>query len=128
MTEEEINHTELVSLLSDAPAEPEQDILDYQAYCDAIVSLIRGLPLGSPFTMGIFGNWGSGKTTLLKMIRSELSKQNSPSIWINVIVQGFFCNFDQVIPRKLFLRLSRTFKSYVRSAGQPLLADLIQHR
>lgn len=84
MAEEENNQVESVSLLSDNPAEPEQDILDYQTYCDAIASLIRDLPLGAPFTLGIFGSWGSGKTTLLKMIRGALTKQKRQSIWVNV--------------------------------------------
>ena len=44
------------------------------------------------------------------------------------IVQGFFCNFDQVLPRNLFLRSTRTFKCYICSAGQPFLTDLVQDR
>ncbi|MFT3891888.1 MAG: P-loop NTPase fold protein [Anaerolineales bacterium] len=81
---EKTNQVGSVSLLSDTPSEPKQDRLDYQAYCDAIISIIQGLPSDTPFTMGIFGSWGSGKTTLLKMIQCDLDKQKKHSIWVNV--------------------------------------------
>ena len=44
------------------------------------------------------------------------------------IAQGFFCKLSQVFARDLGLRLTWTFKSYIRSAGQPLLTDLVQDR
>ena len=71
-----------VSLLSDSPA--SHDILNYQDYCDALVSIIQGLGDDTPITMGVFGDWGSGKTTLLSMVRSRLKGLKIHSIWVNV--------------------------------------------
>lgn len=71
-----------IKLLSDTPA--KDDILDYSAYQDAIVSIVRGLSPNSAFTIAVFGDWGSGKTTLLRMIRNELKSLNIKSVWVNV--------------------------------------------
>ena len=70
------------SFLSDSPA--DSDVLDYKAYRDAIISIISGLTADASLTVGVFGAWGSGKTTLLKMIRDELAKQKTQTIWVNV--------------------------------------------
>jgi hypothetical protein len=71
-----------VSLLSDIPA--REDILDYQDYRDALVSVIKGFTLESPLTVGVFGDWGSGKTTLLELMDSKLTGINTQTIWVNV--------------------------------------------
>ncbi len=71
-----------VSLVTDAPA--DRDLLDYHAYRDAIVAMIRGLTDSQLLTIGVFGDWGSGKTTLLRMVRQTLRERRIPSIWVNV--------------------------------------------
>ena len=71
-----------VSLLSDVPA--VEDLLDYDSYRDALVSIIEGLSAGQTLTIGVFGDWGSGKTTLLGMVRQRLRSRGHSSVWINV--------------------------------------------
>jgi GTPase SAR1 family protein len=71
-----------ISFLTDIPA--ENDILDYHAYRDALVSIIDGLDSRAPLTVSVFGEWGSGKTTLLQMVREELKNRDVPTIWVNV--------------------------------------------
>ena len=58
-------------------------ILDFDAYRDAIVKIIKkSYP---NFTIGIFGEWGTGKTSLMNSIRQELGKDenNIKTIWFD---------------------------------------------
>lgn len=71
-----------VTFLSDLPA--ERDVLDYKAYCDALVSIINSVPAETSLTIAVFGEWGSGKTTLLKMVQDELRGSKTQTIWVNV--------------------------------------------
>ena len=47
-----------------------QPILDFGAYSDALVKMIKNSHPN--FTIGIFGEWGTGKTTLMKLIENKL--------------------------------------------------------
>jgi predicted KAP-like P-loop ATPase len=56
-------------ITDDIAVEP---ILDFDLYCDAIVTIIeKSYP---KFTIGIFGDWGTGKTTLMNTIDESLKE------------------------------------------------------
>ena len=63
---------------------PTRDGLGFQDYADALVNII--VDSGSPFTIGILGEWGVGKTSLMKTMREKLNDQHGRNvipIWFN---------------------------------------------
>jgi hypothetical protein len=76
-------------LLPDTPlATPKADLLHYMDYGNTLVSVIERWDADSTLTVGIFGDWGSGKTTLLNLMRDELERRNTQSIWVDVWKYG----------------------------------------
>ena len=61
----------------------KKPILDFEAYRDAIVKIIK--KSHPNFTIGIFGEWGTGKTSLMNSIRQELDKdkEDIKTIWFD---------------------------------------------
>jgi iron(II)-dependent oxidoreductase len=50
----------------------ERDALDFAAYRDALVGIVRDPATQTPLVIGVFGTWGSGKTSLMKMVKARL--------------------------------------------------------
>lgn len=69
--------------LSDIPT--DDDRLGYDEFAEAITKkmLDAARDGGTPFTIGIHGEWGSGKTSFLKLIEKQLKKENIRPIWFN---------------------------------------------
>ena len=63
---------------------PTRDGLGFQGYANALVDII--LDSGSPFTIGILGEWGVGKTSLMQTMREKLNDEHGKDvipIWFN---------------------------------------------
>ncbi|NQE54251.1 hypothetical protein C5S29_11710 [ANME-1 cluster archaeon GoMg3.2] len=63
---------------------PTRDGLGFQDYADALVNII--VDSGSPFTIGILGEWGVGKTSLMQTMREKLNDEHGKDIipiWFN---------------------------------------------
>ena len=63
---------------------PTRDGLGFQGYADALVDII--VDSGSPFTIGILGEWGVGKTSLMQTMREKLNEKHGKDIipiWFN---------------------------------------------
>lgn len=63
---------------------PTRDGLGFQGYANALVDII--LDSGSPFTIGILGEWGVGKTSLMQTMREKLNDEHGEDvipIWFN---------------------------------------------
>jgi uncharacterized protein YjbI with pentapeptide repeats len=63
---------------------PTREGLGFQDYADALVNII--VDSGSPFTIGILGEWGVGKTSLMKTMFEKLKakhEKNVIPIWFN---------------------------------------------
>ncbi len=63
---------------------PTREGLGFQDYADALVGII--VDSGSPFTIGILGEWGVGKTSLMKMMCGKLKDEHGKNvipIWFN---------------------------------------------
>jgi len=63
---------------------PTEEGLGFQDYADALVGIIMGS--GSPFTIGILGEWGVGKTSLMQTMREKLNDEHGKDIipiWFN---------------------------------------------
>jgi GTPase SAR1 family protein len=58
--------------------------LGFQDYAEALVNII--LDSGSPFTIGILGDWGVGKTSLMQTMCAKLREQSDKGVipvWFN---------------------------------------------
>lgn len=53
---------------------------NFNAYSNALASIILNKENKTPFTIAINGKWGSGKTTLMKTLRTELDSSNPNEI------------------------------------------------
>lgn len=62
------------SIITDAPVGPEHDLLQFDRYCQPLISIFTNEYAQTPFTIGVFGSWGSGKSTLLRMLSDRLEK------------------------------------------------------
>lgn len=63
---------------------PTKEGLGFQDYADALVDII--VDSGSPFTIGILGEWGVGKTSLMKTMLGKLEDKHGKKvipIWFN---------------------------------------------
>ena len=63
---------------------PTREGLGFQDYADALVDII--VDSGSPFTIGILGEWGVGKTSLMKTMCGKLKDEHEEKIipiWFN---------------------------------------------
>jgi len=63
---------------------PTREGLGFQDYADALVGII--VDSGSPFTIGILGEWGVGKTSLMKTMCGKLKDEHGKNvipIWFN---------------------------------------------
>src|SRR6266853_1550084 len=74
-----------VWMLSDRPLEKDQsgrfpdDRLHFEAYANALATILDHEKTGTPFTMAINAPWGAGKTTLANMIVAELELRSKDS-------------------------------------------------
>ncbi|QKJ31898.1 hypothetical protein HQ865_19725 [Mucilaginibacter mali] len=48
------------------------DFLNTKVYADTLSKMIINTPKGSPFTIGLFGEWGSGKSSIIKTTKESL--------------------------------------------------------
>jgi len=63
---------------------PTEEGLGFQDYADALVDII--VDSGSPFTIGILGEWGVGKTSLMQTMCGKLKDEHEKEvipIWFN---------------------------------------------
>ncbi|KAF5436908.1 putative P-loop ATPase [Candidatus Methanophagaceae archaeon] len=63
---------------------PTREGLGFQDYADALVKII--VDSGSPFTIGILGEWGVGKTSLMQTMLGKLEDKHEKKvipIWFN---------------------------------------------
>jgi predicted KAP-like P-loop ATPase len=63
---------------------PTREGLGFQDYADALVDII--VDSGSPFTIGILGEWGVGKTSLMQTMCGKLKDEHEKNvipIWFN---------------------------------------------
>ena len=60
------------SILDDQPT--LHDALDFAAYRDALVGIVRDPETLTPLVIGVYGKWGSGKTSLMRQVEDELKK------------------------------------------------------
>lgn len=67
------------------PDQPtDEDKLGFDRFVEPFATRIATTNrTGTPWTIGIYGEWGSGKTSFLKMIDKELTKQGVRPIWFN---------------------------------------------
>jgi len=61
------------SILDDQPT--LHDALDFAAYRDALVGIVRDPETRTPLVIGVYGTWGSGKTSLMRQVEDELKKE-----------------------------------------------------
>jgi iron(II)-dependent oxidoreductase len=61
------------SILDDQPT--LHDALDFAAYRDALVGIVRDPETRTPLVIGVYGTWGSGKTSLMRQVEDELTKE-----------------------------------------------------
>lgn len=68
--------------ITDIPIKIEtEDKLGIEDYKNALLNYIQNSE--TPMTISIQGEWGSGKTSIMNMIKTNLDKQKTPTIWIN---------------------------------------------
>ncbi|GCD11313.1 KAP family P-loop NTPase fold protein [Clostridium tagluense] len=56
--------------------ETDKDLLDRSLYSKVIAEYLVNRKIGTPFNIGIFGEWGAGKSSFLKLIEKEIIKEN----------------------------------------------------
>ena len=94
-------------ILDDQPT--EQDALDFGAYRDALVGIVRDPETRTPLVIGVYGKWGSGKTSLMRMVEAEL-KGEAPEgeRWIRTMwFDAWKYHREEVVWRALLLQVLR---------------------
>lgn len=62
---------------ADEPANKvEDDLLGRDHLVEAIAEMVADEKQGTPFTIGLLGNWGSGKSTVMKMLQDALKNRD----------------------------------------------------
>lgn len=58
----------------------QSDLLRTAGYAENLTAIIQKAPLGSVFTIGLFGTWGSGKSSIIETTKSNLASDKRSKI------------------------------------------------
>jgi len=56
----------------------DDDLLETKKYANTLKEVI--INVGTPFTIGLFGEWGSGKSSIVNTVQNELEKETTQKI------------------------------------------------
>ena len=71
-------------LVSDRPIETaELDTLQRRTIADTVARFLRNESTEPPMTIAITGNWGEGKSSLMNLVKADLNKYGTRTVWFN---------------------------------------------
>ena len=70
--------------VSDRPIETaELDTLQRRPIADTLSRFLRNENTEPPVTIAVTGNWGEGKSSLMNLVKAELEKNGTRTVWFN---------------------------------------------
>ncbi len=73
----------------------KDDVLGFHSLVKGILDKINSIPLHSPYSILLEGEWGSGKSSCLNLLEEAIYKQNDKNLFLNSVDENYL--FLQVV-------------------------------